>query len=58
MKKALLFTGAVVILSGCGPSQKDLRTVNDLLLKAQDADCDTIKGYLAVAQKEVQKQIK
>ena len=56
MKK--LFVIGTLILAGCGPSQKDLRTIDNLLEKSKTADCDTIHSYLGKIQEAIQSKIK
>ncbi len=57
MKSILLVTLAV-ILTGCGPSKKDLLVVNDLLEKSKTVDCETIHSYLDKIQEAIQSKIK
>ena len=56
MKK--LFIGLSLALSGCGISQKQLRQIDGMMNVAKNADCETAKQFIGLAQKELQKKIK
>jgi len=47
----------LMLLSGCGVSQKQLKDMDSLLEKSKQADCSTIRFYLNAVQQEIQKKI-
>ncbi len=58
MKKLFFTFASLLIFSGCGPSQTDLKNINSLLEQSKTVSCDEIHEYLGIVQAEVQKQIK
>lgn len=58
MNKLFMIVGFGIILAGCGASQKDLRTIDNMIEQSKSADCETIRGYLDAIQTEVRKKIK
>lgn len=57
--KTLMILAATAMLAGCGGlSQKQWRAMDDMLYKAQTADCATVQMYIGIARTEVQKKLK
>ena len=58
MKGLVLLAMMSLTLVGCGPSKKDLASLSHLLGQAQNADCNTVKAYLAQVKTAIDEKIK